>query len=247
MKQNLKPEDLTSFPFPHLVERCGVYNGDRYVIYNPTTRDEFRTIMNLDEFENSYGKFMCDGRTYDESISDAPLPVYSTYSKIEAPTTLELTSDVILNVVPLTGMASKKFQQKVEKERKEIKSPSYHNDCWYLHGKIQKYTGGYDLGYFVNVPQEFVEDIPNWRSYCGGQVNYEDGIKHYTHLNGIFRVNVLGIDKPCIGVFYTLLNLPTWFIHDDQVWRMTDQRGYVCLEEDTEALEYALNHWKDRW
>ena len=246
MKQNLKPEDLNSFPFPHLVERCGVYNGDHYVIYNPTTRDEFRTIMNLDEFENSYGKFMCDGRTYDESISDAPLPVYSTYSEIEAPATLELTSDVILNVVPLTGMASEKFHQKVEKERKGIK-PSYHNERWYLHGKIQEYIGGYDQGYFANVPQEFVEDIPNWRSYCGGQVKYEDGVKYYTHLNGIFRVNVLGIDKPCIGVFYTLLNLPTWFIHDGQVWRITDQRGYVCLEEDIEALEYALNHWKDRW
>ena len=247
MKQNLKPEEAISFPFSHLVERYGVYNGNHYVIYNPTTRDEFRTIINLDEFENEYGKFMCDGRIYDESISDAPLPVYSTDNyETESLETLELTSNVILNVVPLTGMASRKFKQKVEKERKGIK-PSYHNERWYLHGKIQEYIGGYDQGYFANVPQEFVEDIPNWRSYCGGQVKYEDGVKHYTHLNGIFRVNVLGIDKPCIGVFYTILNLPTWFIHNGQVWRITDQRGYVCLEEDTEALEYALSKYNEKW
>lgn len=112
---------------------------------------------------------------------------------------------------------------------------------WYLHGKLEEYLG-YDLGSIYNL-EELSEDlletvVTTVLSSGADKVKY---VKR-SHFNGIYPVEVLGVESPCIGYFWTtdeqdktvtdLDGTPKSF----KIWK---QRGLVVLESDLKGKRYA--------
>lgn len=95
---------------------------------------------------------------------------------------------------------------------------------WYLHGKLMEEIG-YDLAEFLNLKEDMVtitkDRYSEYHTAC---------LKE-----GIYDVEVVGIDKPCIGYFWTSN-------------RAGDPRttGLVCFKDDKEACEYAAQKYAER-
>jgi hypothetical protein len=86
---------------------------------------------------------------------------------------------------------------------------------WYLDGELEALVG-YDQGLITNI-EEFPEFI---------DVSIKPFIK--TKINGIFNVEVYGIDESCIGYFWTTIE---------------GQRGLVELVSDEEGVKYATSRY----
>ena len=81
---------------------------------------------------------------------------------------------------------------------------------WYLHGQLQEDIGT-DQGYILNLTPEQL-----------------DFTNRTIILNGIYEVEVVGIDKPCIGFF--------WF-------NFNKVRGLVEYKDDKAGLKYARQQY----
>lgn len=96
------------------------------------------------------------------------------------------------------------------------------NNFFYLHGELETLLGT-DKGIIANARKNGL--VRNYRH-----------ITDAPHINGIYRCIIDGIDKPCIGYFYT----------DDLNERDWLQRGLVCLESDTEGRAYAKDCMEEK-
>lgn len=101
------------------------------------------------------------------------------------------------------------------------------SDWWYLHGELEKEVG-YDTGIFLNL-----ESFETIIEKC-----YFNGNKEYFNVvylkDGIYDVEVLNIDKPCIGYFW---------IADDNVPKL---RGLVAFKDDKEAIDYITKKYNEK-
>lgn len=88
---------------------------------------------------------------------------------------------------------------------------------WYFHGKLQDDIG-YDKGLIMNIK-------PN-------QLDRRNGYRDI-NLEGEYEVEIIGIEKPCIGFFWIDNSLKFG-------------RGLVCYKDDIEAIKYAKNKMKER-
>lgn len=89
---------------------------------------------------------------------------------------------------------------------------------WYIDGELEKLVG-YDIGEILNFGELQLK-----------KANPSDPIAIY--LDGIYEVEVIGIDSPCIGYF--------WIDNRDE------QRGLVCLVSDIESRKRADEAMKKR-
>ena len=85
---------------------------------------------------------------------------------------------------------------------------------WYLHGQLQEEIG-YDKGLILNIEPEEMNST---------QTDIA--------LEGIYQVEVEGIEKPCIGYFW--------------IDSLKLGRGLVCYKNDLESVEYARNKYQQK-
>lgn len=102
------------------------------------------------------------------------------------------------------------------------------SNWWYLHGDLESEIG-YDHGVMCNL-SDFNLLIKN--CYYNGNDAYFDVI---CLEDGIYDVEVIGIDKPCVGYF--------WIIDKEHIPKC---RGLVCFKDDTEACMYAEQKYKEK-
>lgn len=99
---------------------------------------------------------------------------------------------------------------------------------WYLHGELESEVG-YDKGAFLNLEEDIVE-IKN--CYFNGNEKHFDVV---CLKDGIYDVEVIGFDKPCVGYF--------WINRD---YDIPECKGLVCFKDDKEAVEYAEKKYNEK-
>lgn len=105
----------------------------------------------------------------------------------------------------------------------------------YLHGALEDEVG-FDCVEFVDLPQEYTIVRPSVDTYGRKVIRYH-GDDKFSRINGTFPVNVLGIDKPCTGFFWTKYD--TEFVFNGTEYICIKQCGYIVLDEDKECLDWC--------
>lgn len=123
-----------------------------------------------------------------------------------------------------------------------------YNSWWYLHGELE-YLVGYDKAYPINCKSSGnAKETINWSEISHSKVKQlrDDGnlTRWEIHINGIIPVQVKGVDKPCVGYFWTTNEHDIeWEGKKYPYW---EQRGLVCLESDSEGREDALKKFQEK-
>lgn len=92
---------------------------------------------------------------------------------------------------------------------------------WYLHGKLEDEVG-FDKAEFCNLGD--FETITEQQYYNGNKKTFDVVFLK----EGIYDVEVIGFDKPCVGYFWI-----------DKSEGRGNLRGLVCFKDDINAIEYA--------
>lgn len=142
-------------------------------------------------------------------------------------------------------------QNLIQKAQEENKFNLDRNSWWYLHGKLEGLCH-YDKAVVLNLSEfpEYQGDTLKWTSIIGNiaEVNKFEKNKEMK-INDIIPVQVIGIDKPCIGYFWTTdertitAKCKNGKTKDFQHWC---QRGLVCLSEDIEACKYSKKKYQEK-
>jgi len=120
------------------------------------------------------------------------------------------------------------------------------NSWWYLHGELDEFVG-YDKATAVNCFSIGVsKETLNWSSICGNKVEevFDEEPYYRMHLNGTIPVEIEGVDKECIGYFWTTDEHDIYY--KDKAYPFWWQRGLVCFVDDTEACAYAQEKMNER-
>lgn len=142
-------------------------------------------------------------------------------------------------------------QNLIQKALEENKFNLDRNSWWYLHGKLEGLCH-YDKAVVLNLSEfpEYQGDTLKW-SYITGNITEVSKFEKNKEMkiNDIIPVQVIGIDKPCIGYFWTTdertvtAKCKNGKTKDFQHWC---QRGLVCLSEDIEACKYAKKKYQEK-
>lgn len=106
-----------------------------------------------------------------------------------------------------------------------------YSNWWYLHGDLQEDIG-YDKAIIIDAPEPLSADFidkDNSKTYA----------KYYLK-DGIYDVKVLGIDKPCIGYFWTTLEE-----FGNIIGKVPHMKGLVLYKDDPEN-KYALEKYNKK-
>ena len=135
-------------------------------------------------------------------------------------------------------------QNLIKKALEEDKFNLDRNSWWYLHGELESLCH-YNKAVVLNLSEfpEYQGDTLKWTSIIGdvAEVNKFEENKEIK-INDIIPVQVIGIDKPCIGYFWTTdertvtAQCKNGRTREFQHWC---QRGLVCLSEDIESCKEA--------
>lgn len=121
-----------------------------------------------------------------------------------------------------------------------------HNNDWYLHGELESFVQ-FDKAYVTNcLSGGFSKETINYAFISGDEVKEvsEYKPKHAMCVDGVVDVEIEGIDKPCIGYFWTDDYRTVYYQEKPyQVWR---QRGLVCFADDEKGCEYAKQKLRER-
>lgn len=120
------------------------------------------------------------------------------------------------------------------------------NSWWYLHGKLEDEVG-FDKAFATNCKSAgYSKETLDWSSIKGNQVTevFSETPRLCIYANGEIPVEVEGIDKPCIGFFWTTEEKEIfWKYKSYPYW---SQRGLVCFADDEKACEYARKKMKEK-
>lgn len=119
-------------------------------------------------------------------------------------------------------------------------------DGIYAHGKLENLLG-YDRLQVI-VPEDIfsIDYIKFYPNANFGRKQFYFNLSPLMFLEGIYECNVLGVNKPCVGYFWTIekeeLNLTVYGNINLTVskWR---QKGLVLLPDDKENIEFANKHY----
>ncbi len=142
----------------------------------------------------------------------------------------------------------------IAKEAEETGNYVY-NNWWYLHGKLEDILH-YDKASIINAKEcpEFIKMVPEAEKLGGDGTIWTGRVKSFKfipwlYLNDIVECEVLGIEEPCVGYFWTTDELAMTITSesgecfDDHHWF---QRGLICLKSDIESCEYALKKFTEK-
>lgn len=121
------------------------------------------------------------------------------------------------------------------------------NSWWYLHGQLESLVH-YDKGTVTNCQSGgFGKETINYSWISGDKVKeiHEDSLLiNKMCFDGIVDVEIEGIDKECIGYFWT--NDYKTVYYNDVAYEIWDQRGLVCLKTDFDGCEYAYTKYLEK-
>ena len=132
-----------------------------------------------------------------------------------------------------------KYEDVPEKERDN-------NSWWYLHGELESITG-YDKATAINCYSLGIsKETLHWSSISGRYVGevFDEEPYFRMYFNGIIPVEVEGIDKKCIGYFWTTDEHD--ILYKGRLYSYWCQRGLVCCVDDLEACKYAEKKMNER-
>lgn len=142
----------------------------------------------------------------------------------------------------------------IYKEAENTDNVAY-NNRWYLHGELE-YRLGYDRASIINAREcpeyiKLVPEVDRLKGYENIWTGKVDSFKLIPHLyaKGIIECEVIGIEEPCIGYFWTTNELPMMITSKDGMkyegtyWF---QRGLICLKSDIEGCEYAFKKYNEK-
>ncbi len=105
---------------------------------------------------------------------------------------------------------------------------------WYFHGQLECDLG-YDLGVITNKDELPVQGL---------RIHYSDGTSKIAQYipDGIYPVQVHGVETPCIGYFWPLVyeskSIPSL--------NSVELRGLICYVNDDEANAYARQQYAQK-
>ena len=104
----------------------------------------------------------------------------------------------------------------------------------YLHGTLEEMCG-FDCIEFVDIPTKNIKINPAFGMIVGDRAKSIDWHRNHVHsnLNGTYRVKVLGVDEPCIGVFWYKSRTVKY---KDRQFTVYEQYGRIVLESETHIL-----------
>lgn len=113
-----------------------------------------------------------------------------------------------------------------------------HNNWWHLHGELESIVG-YDKALTTNCKSAGYS-IP------GLFENYGDGPSTVPmiHLDAVIPVEVEGIDRPCLGYFWTVMHR-TEELDGKPVMKWV-QRGLVVLADNEGDNDYAKKKFNEK-
>jgi hypothetical protein len=117
------------------------------------------------------------------------------------------------------------------------------NSWWYLHGELEDIVC-FDKGTMVNCKTlGYSKPTVDWISIYNGVVEEvrSNNPRWCAHINGIIKVKCIGIDEPCLGIFWTTRDRDVEW--KGKMYPCWSQRGLVCLASDIEGLQYAAAHY----
>lgn len=105
------------------------------------------------------------------------------------------------------------------------------SNWWYLHGKLEEIVG-YDKAMMLNVDELPHKTVPS--------IVYDECV---ILEDGIYPVEIIGIDEPCVGYFWTVIEKDYLYPNKNS---SVQQRGLVCLKSDIEACKFARMEYTER-
>ena len=121
-----------------------------------------------------------------------------------------------------------------------------HNSWWYLHGNLEELVR-YDKATVTNcLSGGFSRPTVPYGFIRGNKVNEIVDYKpwHMMYLNGKVDVEIEGVDKPCVGWFWTEDERTIYW--QDKPYQAWHQRGLVCLVDDVDGCQYAEQVYNER-
>lgn len=121
------------------------------------------------------------------------------------------------------------------------------NSWWYLHGELEHLvqfdkatvtnckSGGFGMPtiyateIYNNIVKSIMEDHPIVFKMC---------------FDGIVDVEIEGIDRPCVGYFWTSNHRNVYW--NGKTYHKWEQRGLVVFKDDVDANEYAMKKYKEK-
>lgn len=116
-----------------------------------------------------------------------------------------------------------------------------YNGASYLHGHLEEWANN-DLFEFYGLPDSCLKGTCKWHTASGFYaVNNENKVEYREkpHLNGVYEVEVYGLEVPCIGYFWTTNEREVTLKGTDVKFPIWQQCGLVCMANDGDANAYA--------
>lgn len=119
------------------------------------------------------------------------------------------------------------------------------NNWWYLHGELKNEIG-FDKGVMINCYSEGLsKKTVRWGEIRGGVcTKYSEGDRYALHANGVYEVEVIGINRPCKAFLWTTSEYDVKY--DKGTFPYWMQRGLVCFADDIESCRYAISKMKEK-
>lgn len=117
------------------------------------------------------------------------------------------------------------------------------DEFWYLHGRLEE-DCGFDKAKIYNLsdfPEYRKRTVMRYTIKSNGAAVIKGGKRRTvwdSYINGEVEVEVVDIEKPCIGIFWTTDEIMVQVGINRSITSWV-QRGLVCYLDDTGALEYA--------
>lgn len=151
------------------------------------------------------------------------------------------TLEMIVDAEPWVAIKSKTKYEDIQKDERD------NNSWWYLHGELEEFVG-YDKATTTNCKSAgYSRETVNWSSIRGTKVEEicEDGLTRWEmYANGIIPVKIEGIEKPCVGYFWTANECSIFY--KGKKYPHWNQRGLVVFKDDAEANAYALKKYMEK-
>lgn len=121
---------------------------------------------------------------------------------------------------------------------------------WYLHGDLESLCR-YDIGYFYEFPEESKETL-DWKVLNMDVTEVTEFIPvKASYLQGIYPVEVYGIEEKCVGYFWITeerdILAKNTKTGEERAFKIWTQRGLVCLESDVQGNKDAKKKYIEKY
>ena len=152
---------------------------------------------------------------------------------------MQYTTNKVLKVIPSPYLTDEEYDSIPRNERDN-------NNWWYLHGQLES-DCGYDKAIAINCQTAGFSaksiDFSEIQGNIVTEIHSEEPIQRM-RFDGICKVEVKNVDKPCIGFFWTQRDRIVKY--KDGLYEYWNQSGLVCYVDDEQSVEYAYKKYLEK-